>query len=656
MTGRRNHSRRVATGVAAIGVLLGAPQAAVASFSFTPAAGAPFASGSDPRSVAIGDLNADGKPDLTTANFGSNNVTVLLGNGSGGFTPAPGSPLASGSNPRSVAIGDLNADGKPDLTTANFGSNNVTVLLGNGSGGFTPAPGSPFASGSNPRSVAIGDLNADGKPDLTTANESSANVTVLLGDGSGGFTPAPGSPFASGAVPGSVAIGDLNADGKPDLTTANTFANKVAVLLGDGSGGFTPAPGSPFATGDGPTSVAIGDLNGDGKPDLTTSNRSSDDVTVLLGDGSGGFTPAPGSPFATGDSPFTVAVGDLNTDGKPDLATSNLLSDDVTVLLGDGSGGFTAATGSPFPTGGSPFTVAVGDLNADRKPDLATSNSSSNNLGVLLNASTPEHVVPVGPVAFGSQPSGSVSPPREVVVENTGDAPLRVSRVRVAGADRGEFLIADDTCTGEDVLAGRECSVLVRFSPSSEGGKAASLTITDNTPSGTATVALTGTGGVAATGPTGPGGPTGPQGSDGPQGPAGPQGPSGPAGQTGPTGTAGQTGATGPSGPGGPIGPAGPQGPVGPQGPPGSPGPRGPAGPSRNGLPKRASSSCRVKKRNRTRAKVKVTCRVAIPDTTNARLIHRGRTVATKRLRPGRYRVVFRVPNTRRGNYRLRLN
>src|ERR1039458_1289360 len=175
---------------------------------------------------------------------------------------------------------------------------------------FTPAPGSPFAVGTSPRSVAVGDFNGDGKPDLALANESSNNVTVLLDDGSGGFTAAPGSPFAAGANPFFVAVGDFNGDGKPDLAVANWSSNNVTVLLGNGSGGFTAASGSPFAVGLLPISVAVGDFNGDGKPDLAVANEASNNVTVLLGNGSGGFTAASGSPFAAGANPYSLAVGD----------------------------------------------------------------------------------------------------------------------------------------------------------------------------------------------------------------------------------------------------------------------------------------------------------------------------------------------------------
>src|ERR1017187_10141474 len=356
-----------------------------ANAQFTPAPGSPFAVGTNPWSAAVGDFNGDGKPDLAVANESSNNVTVLLGNGSGGFTAASGSPFAAGANPYSVAVGDFNGDGKPDLAVANYSSNNVTVLLGNGSGGFTAASGNPQGGGLVLVSVAVGDFNGDGKPDLAVANDADGNVTVLLGNGSGGFTAASGSPFAAGANPFSVAVGDFNGDGKPDLAFANYSSNNVTVLLGNASGGFTPASGSPFAVGTGPASVAVGDFNGDGKPDLAVANFNN--VTVLLGNGSGGFTAAAGSPFAVGARPYSVAVADFNGDGNPDLAAANLDSDNVTVLLGNGSGGFTAASGSPFAVGTGPASVAVGDFNGDGKPDLAVANLyfTSNNVTVLLN-------------------------------------------------------------------------------------------------------------------------------------------------------------------------------------------------------------------------------------------------------------------------------
>ena len=289
--------------------------------SFSPATN--FAAGSNPFSIAIGDLNGDGKPDLAVANVNSNNVSILLGDGTGSFGPATN--FAVGTNPESVAIGDFNGDGKPDLAVANIGSDSVSILLGDGTGAFGPAAN--FAVGTNPESVAIGDLNGDGKADLAVANIGNDTVSILLGDGTGSFGPA--TNFAVGAGPLSVAIGKLNGDGEPDLAVVNFFGDTVSILLGDGTGAFGPA--TNFAVGTNPESVAIGDLNGDGKADLAVANIGSDTVSILLGDGTGAFGPA--TNFAVGAGPLSVAIGDLNGDGMPDLAVANLGSSTVSILL-----------------------------------------------------------------------------------------------------------------------------------------------------------------------------------------------------------------------------------------------------------------------------------------------------------------------------------
>jgi len=354
------------------------------SGTLTAATGSPFPAGAAASSVAVGDFNGDGIQDLAIGNSDAANVTVLLGNGAGGFVAAIGSPFAVGAAPGSIAVGDFNGDGIPDLATANENSGNVTVLLGNGSGGFTPATGSPFAVGAGPVSVAVGDFNGDGIQDLAVANYGSGNVTVLLGNGSGGFTPAAGSPFAVGTSPASIAVADLNGDGIQDLAVANSGSNNVTVLLGNGSGGFTPATDSPFTAGTSPSSIAVGDFNGDGFQDVAVANYGSNNVTILLGTGSGGFTPAAGSPFVVGTEPVSVTVGDLNGDGMPDLAVANFGGKNVTVLVGNGSGGFTAAAGNPFAVGTSPFSVAVGDFNGDGIQDLAAANSGDGNVTVLL--------------------------------------------------------------------------------------------------------------------------------------------------------------------------------------------------------------------------------------------------------------------------------
>src|SRR5262249_8558076 len=201
------------------------------------------------------------------------NVGVLLGNGDGSFQQAI--TYAVGSSPRSVAVGDFNGDGNQDLAVANGGTANVSVLLGNGDGSFQAAQN--FAAGSRPGAVAGGDLHRDGKPALAVANRGSGNVSVLLGNGDGTFQPA--QNFAAGANPISVAVGDFNGDGNPDLAVAGGTgaASGVRVLLGNGDGSFQAA--QTYAAGILPQSVAVGDFNGDGNPDLAVANQDTNDVS-----------------------------------------------------------------------------------------------------------------------------------------------------------------------------------------------------------------------------------------------------------------------------------------------------------------------------------------------------------------------------------------
>ena len=338
-----------------------------------------FAVGELPTSVAIGDLDEDGAADdLAVTNQNNNNVSVLLGDGSGSFSAQ--ATFAVGGAPTPVAVGDLDGDGfTDDLAVPNVFDNNVSVLLGDGSGGFSAQ--TIFAVGDNPYSVAIGDLDGDGSSDdLAVANILADNVSVLLGNGSGGFSTQ--TAFAVGDFPTSVAIGDLDGDGSSnDLAIANRIDQNVSVLLGDGSGGFSAQ--ATFAVGDNPYSVAIGDLDGDGfTDDLAVANRNDDNVSVLLGDGSGSFSTQ--TTFAMGDDPFSVAIGDLDGDGSSDdLVVTNRGSNNVSVRLGDDSGGFSAQT--TFSVGSGPSSVAIGDLDGDGSADdLAVANRLASNVSVLI--------------------------------------------------------------------------------------------------------------------------------------------------------------------------------------------------------------------------------------------------------------------------------
>jgi len=349
-----------------------------------------FSVGTSPVSVTVGDFNGDGKSDLAVANYNSNNVSVLLGTGTGSFGAATNFTVGNG--PASVTVGDFNGDGKSDLATANLNSNNVSVLLGTGTGSFGTATN--FSVGINPRSVTVGDFNGDGKSDLAVANRYGNNVSVLLGTGTGSFGTA--TNFTVGSYPWSVTVGDFNGDGKSDLAVANIVSSNVSVLLGTGTGSFGAA--TNFTVGSSPYSVAVGDFNGDGKSDLATANFNSN-VSVLLGTGTGSFGAA--TNFTVGTAPRSVTVGDFNGDGKSDLAVANANSSNVSVLLGTGTGSFGAATN--FTVGNGPISVRVGDFNGDGKSDLATTNGSGYNVSVILNT-TPKITIAPGtnPVEGGT--------------------------------------------------------------------------------------------------------------------------------------------------------------------------------------------------------------------------------------------------------------
>jgi CubicO group peptidase (beta-lactamase class C family) len=336
--------------------------------------------GTNPRAVAIGDLDGNGSRDLATANNGSNDVSVVLSNGDGTFAAAVNYPAGTG--PHSVAIADLNLDGKSDLVVANNGSDNVSVLLNNGDGTFAAAVN--YGVGTNPRFVAIGDLNGDGRSDVVTANSGSNGVSVLINNGSGTFAAKVDYPV--GTNPYGVAIGQLDGVNKADLVTANKGSDNVSVLLNNGNGTFATAVS--YGTGAGPYSVAIANFDGVNGNDVVTANETNGNVSVLLNVGS----PTQGT-FATrvnystgGTNSRSVATGDLDGDGQLDIATSNEASHNVSVLAGNGDGTFGAAT--TYSAGTFPRSLAVGDLNGNGGLDIVTANSSSTNVWLLLHPST----------------------------------------------------------------------------------------------------------------------------------------------------------------------------------------------------------------------------------------------------------------------------
>ncbi len=343
-------------------------------------------------SVAVGDFNRDGKPDVALASSGvpTNNsgaVSILLGNGDGTFAAAV--DYSAGIIPFEIHVGDFNGDGKADLLVANRGSGNtytytnssVSLLLGNGDGTVQNAIAN--AVGLNLRFLAVGDLNGDGKLDFVGGRQDGGtDISVFLGNGDGTFQA--GTNFPGGSRGGPPVLEDFNGDGKIDLIRAHQLLGTISVLLGKGNGTFDPEVS--YAAGHSPVFVAVGEFNGDGKSDLAVANLNHTNVTVLLGNGDGSFIAARG--FPAGHTPSYAAVGDLNGDGKLDLVASvDLRSPTISVLFGNGDGNFQPPVTYP---GGA---AALGDFNGDGSPDLAV--GISFNISVLINKGDGTFRVPV---------------------------------------------------------------------------------------------------------------------------------------------------------------------------------------------------------------------------------------------------------------------
>jgi FG-GAP-like repeat/FG-GAP repeat len=424
--GQSNSAPRILASVPTI--LASAPAGPrTAPVSFDPAV-AYSSGGIGAMSVAVADLNGDGTPDLVVANWcilgnvcASSSVAVLLGKGNGTFR-APMTYSSGGVNSNSVAVADVNGDGKPDLVVVNVNSGTVAVLLGKGNGTFQPAV-TYGAGGAAPISVAVADINNDGNPDLLVAIDNNgvySSMGVLLGNGNGTFQPA--VTYNSGGYSAcSVAVADVNGDGKPDVVVANLYfaisgsgdKGSVGVLLGNGDGTFQPAV--TYSSGAYEAdSVAVADINNDGKLDVLVANQCADakcakegTIGVLLGNGDGTFQAVVNYPSG-GYWTLSVAVADVNGDGIPDLVAANDCATvcenntgypgSVGVLLGKGNGTF--SPGVSFGSGGyGTRSAVVADLNGDGNPDVVVANcsvgqkgcgnQSKGTIGVLINTSAP---------------------------------------------------------------------------------------------------------------------------------------------------------------------------------------------------------------------------------------------------------------------------
>ncbi len=576
--------------------------------------------GSSSNWVVVADVNGDHIPDLVVVNqcvsptnCNTGTVAVLLGNGDGTFQSAV--PYSTGEGGADfVAVADVNGDGKPDLLVVDNNGcctdSSVSVLLGNGNGTFQAAvaydSGGIFAN-----AVAAADVNGDGKLDLVVENFcdnidecdliARGNVGVLLGNGDGTFQTTVVYELSGTFAVAGVEVADVNGDGKLDLLVADggggTVPGEVAVLLGNGDGTFQTAVG--YGTGGSTTSMALADVNGDGRPDLLVWDNSDVDV----GCGANGFEPCLGVLLGNGDGTFQTVVlydlggapssfieaADINGDGKLDLILAG--GNNVAELLGNGDGTFQTAVA--FGSGGNgESAMAVADVNGDGKPDFVVtsncSNCSAGTVGILINTSglvtatalassrnpsslgqavtftatvtaqsggTPTGTVsfydgttniggtnlngsgvatfttsglavgthsmtatyngganfgvstsPVlnqvvqggtvslspGSLDFGSQDVGIMSAPQGVTLQNTGNFTLGVTSIQIIGANGGDF--AQTNNCPASLSPNSSCNINVTFTPTAAGTRNAAVSISDNAPGSPQSVPLTGVG------------------------------------------------------------------------------------------------------------------------------------------------------------------
>jgi hypothetical protein len=358
---------------------------------FANAPGSPVSVPSGPGNILIGDMNNDRKLDLVVACGSARSITVIEGKGNGQFGAALSNTTLAEA-PGEIAVGDLNGDGKLDVAVSSHDSYGVVLLTGDGNGGLTVAPASPIVMkvGQHPHThgLALADVNRDNKLDLITCNSTDNDISLALGDGRGNFTRVPQS-FPVGPSPYPFGIGDVNNDGWLDIVATATatgpsrreqlpLSRALTLLLSDAKGGRTPRQ-LPLRTGE-PWFAAIADLNGDSRSDIVATHHDQSALTVMIGDGRGGFTEANGSPFDFGVNLFHLITADVDRDGRMDVVATS--GDSIRVLLGDGRGAF--KTAASIAVGPGAWRIAAADLNADGAVDVVTSNSEGNNLSVLL--------------------------------------------------------------------------------------------------------------------------------------------------------------------------------------------------------------------------------------------------------------------------------
>jgi hypothetical protein len=346
-----------------------------------------FTVGDNPRSLSPGDLDGDGDLDIAIANGGDSNVSLLINNGAGQFTPFD-DRFAVGANPQSIEAVDVDGDDLADIITSDESAGTVSVLINQGNLTFAQRVVLDTGGvGFRPYTVTVADINGDGRKDVVVANVFDTapfgRIALFFQELGGTFSAAQQIDAGATALkPRAVFLADFDGDGDLDIATANENSNNVSILDNDGAGTFTTV--DEVEAGEGPFWVGAADLDNDGVVDLFVANKPTNQVTPLINDGTGEFTPA--DPIEIGQATEYIGLGDLDGDGVKDLVSANSGDGTVTALLVRGDREIAFQPIAPITIEGNPHWAEARDFNGDGVDDIMSVNGNDNELHITLSA------------------------------------------------------------------------------------------------------------------------------------------------------------------------------------------------------------------------------------------------------------------------------